>query len=355
MLSMAKATKQANGKWKCTVFLGRDKQGKQLRKVVYGATKKEAEENAHKCGLVEKKKLNGIDDRALTVFDAIDRYIIKKEAETEKGKMSPATLRSYKSMRDHVFTDIGDIPILRIDDTIINEWIDGLEEEHAPKYCKNCWSLCRASLIEVLPRSTVIDWRIELPKIIKTKVRVPGETDILTILQYYRVNDFDMYRACLLAAFGTLRRSEICALTADDIDRATNTVHIDKALVMNEAKEWVLKSTKTELSTRDVVLPAFVINALPESGMVFNKTPLALSDKFSRTVDKFGMHFRFHDLRHYSASIMHELGASDVIIQHRGGWSNSETLNRHYKGAMPEYEAKFTEKLNTHFEKKFAI
>ena len=352
---MASAIKLKSGSWRCTAFLGRDKNGKQIRKSFTAPTKKEAETLARACEVKEKKSMQCIDKRDLTVLDAIDRYINKKEAESEKGKISPATLRSYKSMRDHVFEDIASIPVLRIDDSILNEWIDTLEEDHKPKTCKNAWSLCRASLIDVLPRSTVIDWRIELPKISKAKVNVPLEKDILTVLQHYRNKDFEMYNVCLLAAFGTLRRSEICALTADDIDRATNTVHINKALVLNDKKEWVLKDTKTESSTRDVVLPAFVINALPESGKIFNSTPVALSDRFRRCIQKFGMHFRFHDLRHYSASIMHQLGASNETIMHRGGWSNDYTLNQHYRGVMSEYDAAFTKKLNNHFEKKFAI
>ncbi len=352
---MAKATKLASGNWRCVAFLGTDKNGKKIQKSFTAPTKSEAEALARECVVVEKKAMQGIDDRDMTVKNAVERYIRKKEAEVEKKKMSPATIRSYKSIRDHNIDAIADIPILKITDTIINEWIDSLEEDHKPKTCKNAYSLVRASLIEVLPRHVVLDWRIELPKIPKTKINVPLEKDILTILQHYRNKDFEMYIACLLAAFGTLRRSEICALTADDIDRATNTVHINKALVMDDKKEWVLKDTKTELSTRDVVLPDFVINALPESGKVFNSTPIALSDRFRRCIQKFDMHFRFHDLRHYSASIMHELGASDVIIQHRGGWSNSDTLNKHYKGTMDEYESKFTEKLNNHFKNKFAM
>lgn len=354
---MAKATakKLPSGNWRCVAFLGTDKNGKKIQKSFTAATKKEAEELAITCMIKEKKALQIIDDKGLTVMAAIERFIVKKEKEAEKGKISPSTILGYKSMVKNLYDDIADIPVLKITDAIINEWIDTIEEDHKPKTCKNAWSLCRSSLIDVLPRSTVIDWRIELPKITREKVSVPLEHDIHILLNYVRSYDYDMYIACLLAAFGTLRRSEICALTAEDIDREECIVHVNKALVMNDNRDWVLKSTKTLLSTRDVKLPAFVINALPESGRIVNINPSRVSDRFSKYLVRLDLHFRFHDLRHYSASIMHELGASDVVIQHRGGWSNNETLNRHYKGTMDEYESKFTEKLNNHFESKFAI
>lgn len=352
---MAKAVKQANGMWKVTVFLGRDKQGKQIRKVVYGKTKTEVQNKADECKVKEKKSMSRIEDKDITVFDAIDRYIVKKQAEADKQKVSPATILGYKSLRKNRYDDIGNMPAFKITDTIINEWIDDMEEDHSPKTCKNCYSLLRSSLIDVLPRHVVLDWRIELPMIPKAKVVVPLEKDILTVLRHFNSKDYEMYLACLLAAFGTLRRSEICALTADDIDRDTCTVHINKALVMNEKREWVLKTTKTADSTRDVILPQFVVNACPESGDIIRITPSRVSDRFIKCLNDFDFHFRFHDLRHYSASIMHELGASDVIIQHRGGWSNDYTLNKHYKGVMDDYEKQFTTKLNNHFEKKFAI
>lgn len=39
-------------------------------------------------------------------------------------------------------------------------------------------------------------------------------------------------------------------------------------------------------------------------------------------------HFRFHDLRYYSASIMHAIGVPDVYIMERGGWSSDKTLKK---------------------------
>lgn len=352
---MANAKQLPSGKWRCTAFLGRDKDGKQIRRSFTAPTKREAETLAKECEAIEKSSMH-IDSRDMTVYCAIDRYIAKKEKKTEKEDISPVTIVGYKSMRNNLYSDIGDIPVLKINDTIINEWIDTLFEDHSAKTCKNAWSLCRAALIEVLPRHVVIDWRVELPKISKAKVKVPLEKDILTLLKYFREKDYDMYLACLLSSFGTLRRSEICALTADDIDRDACIVSINKALVLKSGKEWALKGTKTEQSTREVVLPAFVINALPETGNIISINPSRVSDRFIKTLKKLDLrYFRFHDLRHYSASIMHELGASNEVIMKRGGWSNEYTLNQHYRGAMNEYDAAFTEKLNDHFEEKFAI
>ena len=350
---MAKATKLPSGKWICTAFIGRDKNGKKIRKSFTAKTKKEAEDMAKRCEVKEKKS-SCLDDADMTVFDAVDRYISKKTAEAERGKISPTTLTAYGSYRKNLIDGIGDYPVRKITDKVLNEWICDLEETHSPKSVKNAWSMVRSALMDVLPRSTVIDWRIELPVISKKKVNVPTEKDLHTLLQYLKNNDYDLYVACLLAAFGTMRRSEIGALTADDVHG--NIISINKALVRDQQGNFVLKTTKTEMSTRDVVMPAFVINALPESGPLVNINPSRISDRFFKVLSRLDVKkFRFHDLRHYSASIMHALGASNEIIMHRGGWSNDQTLNEHYRGNMSEYDAAFTEKLNNHFSKKFVI
>ena len=350
---MAKAEKLPSGKWRCRVFLGRDANGKMIRRSFTASSKKEAEEKAKRCEIQDKKGTR-LDDADMTVLNAVDRYISKKTAEMEKGKISPTTLTAYDSYRRNLMDDIGAFPVRKITDRILNEWISDLEENHSAKTIKNAWSLVRSSLMEVLPRSTVIDWRIDLPGMSKKKVTVPKESDLKKLLQYLKGTDYDLYLACLLSAFGTMRRSELCALTADDVHG--NVISVNKALVRDSEGNWILKTTKTEMSVRDIVMPDFVINALPTEGNLININPSRISDRFFKVMTKLEIEkFRFHDLRHYSASIMHALGASNEIIMHRGGWSNDQTLNAHYRGNMSEYDAKFTEKLNDHFSEKFVI
>lgn len=346
-----------SGKWRCTAYLGKDRNGKMIRKSFTANTKREAEDAAKRCEAIEKDSLRTLTDKDCTVKIAVEKYIKKKEKDVELKKISPSTIRGYKKIKENNIADIADIPCLKLDDRTLNKWIDTLNDDLAPKTVRNIWFLVRASLMDVLPRSRVIDFRIDLPSVPKQKVVVPTEEDIHKLLTYLKKEDYQFYCAVMLAALGTLRRSEICALTADDIDRENNTVSVNKALVEDGINGgYVLKNTKTELSERDVVLPSFVIDALPKDGKIIEALPAWVTEHFGHILRDLGIpHFRFHDLRHYSASIMHFLGAPNETIMHRGGWASDYCLNQHYRGNMSDYDREFTDKLNTHFESKFAL
>ncbi|MGL5436189.1 MAG: site-specific integrase [Lachnospiraceae bacterium] len=154
-----------------------------------------------------------------------------------------------------------------------------------------------------------------------------------------------MLLSVYLAAFGTLRRSEICALTSNDI--IGNTIHINKAMVKNANREFEVKTTKTVSSDRYVSLPDFVIQLFPLNGNIVSITPDAITHRFGRTLTKLQIpRFRFHDLRHYSASIMHAIGVPDQYIMQRGGWGSDTVLKQVYRGTMDDYQQKFSDMTN---------
>ncbi len=348
---MATAKKLPSGNWRCQVFVGTDANGKAIRKSVTAKTKTEALEKAKKIELTEKKNFSRL-EKEMTIGSAVDRYIVQKEKASSLGRISPATVHGYQSIRDHQIQDIENTPVFRITDDLLQTWIDTLAKNHSAKTVKNAWSLVRASLWEVLPHSTVVDLRIELPTIGKRKVFVPTEADIKALLDYCKENDFEFFKAVLLSAFGTLRRSEVCALMADDVEG--QTIHVHSACVYDKEMNLICKGTKTAMSDRYVTMPQFVIDTLPKEGRLVDITPNGISSRMRKNLNKINVpHFRFHDLRHYSASIMHQLGASNEIIMHRGGWSNDATLNAHYRGTMSEYEAQVTANLNNHFTELF--
>lgn len=55
------------------------------------------------------------------------------------------------------------------------------------------------------------------------------------------------------------------------------------------------------------------------------------------------VHFRFHDMQHYAASIIHAIGVQDQYqyIMQRGGWSSDHTLKAIYRGTIGEYTQKY--------------
>ena len=60
-------------------------------------------------------------------------------------------------------------------------------------------------------------------------------------------------------------------------------------------------------------------------------------------------HFRFHDLRHYSASVQHAMGIPDAYIMERGGWGNDAVLKNVYRHTMEEQKKRMADKANAYF------
>ena len=114
----------------------------------------------------------------------------------------------------------------------------------------------------------------------------------------------------------------------------------------------VLKSPKTESSIRTVVMPDFVIQRISGiEGRIVKMHPEDISKRFAATIKELELpHFRFHDLRHYSASIMHAIGIPDQYIMKRGGWKTDAVLKSVYRNAIDDEDKKFTQKINDHFQ-----
>lgn len=98
-------------------------------------------------------------------------------------------------------------------------------------------------------------------------------------------------------------------------------------------------------------MPEFVIEKLPTSDRLVNINPNQITRRFKRAFLKLDIRaFRFHDLRHYAASIMHAIGVPDQYIMQRGGWGSDRTLKATYRGTIEEYTQKYTDITLSHFD-----
>ena len=315
--------------------------GSRIMKSFTGKTRAEAEYNWRLYMMTPHEEKKAF----LTVQEAVRRYIDSKTA-----VLSPSTLRTYwGQLRGLVEgSQLGATDVRAVTTIDAQLWISGLAADHSPKSVRNAWALVQSSLEMFVPDLRL---RVTLPQKVAPELYCPSDEDVRNLLKYIGETDQELEKAVLLAAFGPLRRSEISALTHDDI--RGSMVTISKAMVRDEINRWVVKGTKTTGSARTIRFPDFVIRKLEGSGSgpVVALTPDVITARFRRALKKAGgPEFRFHDLRHYSASIMHAIGIGERYAMARGGWSSDGCYKRVYRNVIDLEEKKQTQKILEHFE-----
>lgn len=336
---MATAKKLPSGAWRCLAFSHTDADGKRVYKSFTASTKKEAEFLAAEYASGKK-----VDKESAIIFeDAANKYIEAKE-----NVLSPSTIRGYRAIIRNYTTDINNVNIFDIDSALLQRVINKQAAGRSAKTVSNVYGFCSAVLAMWNPDFKL---HITLPQKIKKEIIVPTDEEIQKIISLSHEN-LDLYFPVCLAAFGSLRRSEICALKLPQ-DLTNRGVIIRKSKVLSDSGYVTKKTTKTTSSRREAILPEFLIDQLRgKKGPVTKYVPNALSDMFAKLLDKNGMRkIRFHDLRHYWASCAFAEGMTDHYIMVNGGWSTMTTPRAVYAHIMQSRNDEFTNSLNQHFEK----
>ena len=324
------AKKTKTGKWTCCAYY-KDADGIIRRPRFTADRKKDAERMAEACSLEHKDDyiLAKRGKLPITFADAGKNYIKNRE-----NVLSPSTLVGYQNMLNRAYEMIADQNIYDLTQeqvqSLVNLWT---ANGCSPKTVRNLHGLL-TSVLKTYRPDFVLHTR--LPQSVQKDLYTPTDQDIKILLA--AIKDTRMEIPVLLAATGSLRRSEICALEAEDV--GDGFVRIDKALVLNRDNKWVLKTTKTEAGTRVTYIPKEItdrIHQLVPEGRVVQMNPTMITLAFGRILRKAGLPpFRFHALRSYYASILHTLGVPDKYIMQWGGWHDERTLQTHYQKAMPD-------------------
>ncbi|MCD8208486.1 MAG: site-specific integrase [Bacteroidales bacterium] len=329
-----------SGSYRVQVFDYKDDDGKKHYKSFTAPTRAEAEFNA----LQWKNAHPNHEKPSMSLSEVVARYI-----ELKRGVLSPATVRGYESIQRNRLSPIGDISIDDLTQSDVQEWVSRLAREYSPKYIRNCYGLVSATLEMFCPENRM---KVTLPAKQRPELYCPSDADIRTLLD--EIHGTELEIAVLLAAFGPLRRGEICALTSDDIHG--NTISVSKSMVRGD-DGWHVKQPKTYGSYREVEFPDFVIQRLQGiEGRLIHINPEQISDQFHRALAKTDLpHFRFHDLRHYCASILHAIGVPDQYIMQRGGWISDNVMKTVYRNAIDTETQKQTQKINDYFSNNFRV
>ena len=323
---MAKATKLPSGNWRAVAFVGTDENGKKIRKSFTANTKREAELLATQY--LAQKHHNDL-PKNKTVETAVTEYIDNKT-----NVLSPSTIRGYRSVLRNMPDWLLILPLSAVDNQMMQKAVNRYAAEHSPKTVRNFVALLSSSLSQA---NVDITMHLTLPQKEKKKIRIPSTEEVQAILSHIRGTNYES--PVMLAAYMGLRRSEIVALTWDDIDFSTGILTVERAEVMDEEGEWQTKGTKTFSGTRALTMPKPVVEMLAErkekSLPVCSINASTITSKFPDYVKAAGVEeFNFHALRHYYASVMLSLNIPNKYAQRRMGHATDNMLKNVYQHLM---------------------
>lgn len=257
------------------------------------------------------------------------RVAAQKYIDSKKNVLSPSTIRGYSGIIRQISdvflgSNIYDITVLDVQSEI-----NRMAENCSPKTVRNHHGFISAVLGTFRPD---LKLNTTLPQKLKADPYIPSDDDVRRILEYANGTEFEI--PIILACYG-MRRSEICALTLDDL--SGDILSITKAKVQNENLEWVIKTTKTTASTREIVIPLEVADKIREKGYVYKGYPGEITKFLTATQKKLGIPlFSVHKLRHYFASKMSAMNIPEEDIMRFGGWETDYVMKGVYRHAMED-------------------
>lgn len=343
-------TKRKDGRWQGVVDVP-TLDGTRKRKYVYASTRPECRRKVNM--LIEEIENDGVINPSKATFKEFAQIWL----DTYCFNLSPTTIAGYKkSIYTYADKYIGSAFMLKILPMHIQSMVNDFAKTHSEKTCQNM-------LGDV---SGVFKYAI-LNKVLKSNpcngIKIPQDA---TRYQYYIYNESE-YNLLLEVVTGTkeeipvllaglcgLRVSEIMGLTWDNINFDTHVIYVQKAYV-HVSGEVIAKTTKTRTSYREMIAPQYVIERLSlyrGIGFLYPKADGSAenggnySKRFSRMLKNAGLpHTRFHDLRHFNATMMLKGGVSDKAAAARLGHADIN-MTKKYQHVLSNMENASADILN---------
>lgn len=334
---MANAKKLPSGMWRVLVYSHMDENGKRKYESFTASTKTQAEMMASQFA-DSRDRVRALD---LTVEEAVKQYIDANEA-----VLSPATIAGYLSDLKRM-KPIYKLRIRKISSNDIQMFISGMTSEFSPKTIKNTYGLLHKSLVYFDPNAR---FTVKLPKQTKKQKYAPSDEDVMTL---FSNAPRKLQLAIALAAFHSFRRGEIAALKFKDLEGSRLHVHAD--IVMDKDNKWIYKDyPKTDDSDRYATLPDYLVKFIGEGDpedYIVGWMPGTIDKRFYELKKELGIDIRFHDLRHYFASVSAILQIPDIYTAGFGGWkADGSVMKSIYQNKIVSMEEAYSKKLNDHFE-----
>lgn len=281
-----------------------------------------AEYLALKNGVMEASKKKA--GKSITLEEAVDDYIAAKD-----GFLSPSTIAGYEKFKRNMMLPMMKRNIFAVTN---DQWQAAIREERragkSPKYIKNGWMFFSACIVAA---------GAERPEV----MLYPAEHNERAYLTPDEIDKFvdavkgQPVEIPALLCLSSLRRSEILALTWDNVDLKNNAIYIKGATVRGTDGLVTKKQNKSRKSRRPIpIIPPLkaALQAAPsKSGSVVQMTGDYALTMVKRTCESAGITVvDLHGLRHSFASLAYHLGIPEMIAAEIGGWNDLSTMHNIY-------------------------
>lgn len=387
-----KTNYEKNGKkyYRVTASVGRDANGKLIRKEFYGKSKKEAEEKRDKYINDINSGLN-IDYKNINLGQLFHLWLF--ETIRVSDKIKPSTFERYEGIyRNYIKnSEIHGLILSQIKPMHLQRYYNKLYDNgKSSSVIKNLNKLMKTFFNYARDQGYVLINPCEGKKIL-----IPGNSaeithkeniEVFTDEEIKKIKDSikaHRLKALYLLALGTgLRQGELLALKWDDINFTTEEVTVNKSIrqvniISREGtKEYktILQSPKSKTSNRIVPIPNSLIPILKQhnknqkqeklkagssyidNNFVFttelgkNINSRNLTRSYERLLKKFDIPYKkFHTFRHTYATKLFEANVPLKTVQTLLGHSDISITANIYTHVMPKEKTKAVEKLNSLF------
>lgn len=360
-------SRRKDGRYEATIVLGR-KDGRAVRKSLYGRTKKEVQEKLLKAqqSLVQGMPLP---DGRQTVGQFLDRWLLDSVAHSVR----PRTYASYRQMiRLHVDDDVRRLPLVKLTPQHVQALLNAKTREGlSPRSVQYLRAILRRALAQAVRWGVVARNAAALsdsPRVERARFEPFSPEEARAFLAAVRGNRLEALYT-VATALG-LRQGEALGLRWQDIDFSHGTLRVVTQLQRIDGK-LTLVEPKTRESRRTVSLPAVAVRSLHEHrvrqleerlsagerwqdhGLVFctsRGTPICavnLSREYHRLLARHEIRrIRFHDLRHTCATLLLVQGVDPRVIMDLLGHSQISTTMDIYAHVMPDLRKEAANKMD---------
>ncbi len=351
---------ESKKKWMGQLDLGKDENGKRIRKTVLGNTPEEVEEKMQK---VKFDIYSGkFVDASTITFEQLMMQILN-----EKRAMNEIQDQTYFRHLDTLkhCRPIRDIPIQKVDSTMLKELM--LSKVHySQSYIRKIHMMLNQGFAEAVKRKIIVDnpmLDVRRPKSSKKSKKIRALTldeqkRFLDVLQHEPVRYADQM---LISVYTGMRMGEINALTKKDINTNFNFINIEKTIAKGEHGEaFVNDSAKTDKGNRQVPINSLVKPVIEKvlkeyvptkDGFLFHTTtgtlvPTSLVNmEFQRIVKKYGIKdemvsgsLTLHSLRHTYATRCIESGMPPKVLQNLLGHTDIKVTLDTYSDVFDNFQ-----------------